>query len=375
MSKPMDRNEQLVAGVIDRDAREPMPDSEAQAKREAAEKARDELHAMKLGAFIGPAFERMRRRAEKLERPVPLPWDTVAQPLGGGLWPGVHMLVGNPKSGKSQWALQAALHAAKEGVPVLYVGLELDRVQLVARAAGLDQGRKWSRLYLGENERELAEVEAKSTNSLAGLPFYLDLPQAYGWNARELESRVKAIKDEHADALQDEEGNPTVPVLVVVDFLQLMSDKTGERTDLRQRIQEAAYASQDVARNHNAAVLLVSSTARDNYAILQGEAKNPNAKPPQPLGKGDPARLMGLGKESGEIEYAGHTVLVLAKQPWPNGEPPKDGKSVVWVAIAAIRARPKPLVVNGEKKWHDGWVELKFDGGRFSEPETGTFAG
>jgi len=146
----------------------PPPELEAEAKERLRQQAReherkaaelraaiDDLDApgledLRLGAFVDEAVERMTARADGRERPVPLPWSNVASALGGGLWPGLSVLVGNTRAGKTQFALQAALHAAEQGVPTVYIGLELGRVDLVARLVGLRSQRRWSSLYLGE---------------------------------------------------------------------------------------------------------------------------------------------------------------------------------------------------------------------------------
>jgi hypothetical protein len=319
------------------------------------------LDAGRVGVFLNAELARMRARAEKRELPIPLPWPSVADELGGGLWPGCYVLVGNTGSGKSQWALQAALHAARAAVPVLYVGLELGRLDLVARLVGLVSGRKWSRLYLGTDPAELTEVEDRHGEALAELgrvPFHLAMAPPHGWAYPEL---ADAAEDMRRRYPEDSPG--ACPMLIVLDFLQLVGGKDGAREDLRERIGKAAYAGRAVARDYNAAVLMLSSTAREHYFTLAGEqgpARNQGANKPTPLGKGNPARLVGLGKESGDVEYAADAALVLAQEPWPGDSPPKEGTHC-WLAVAKVRARSEGM---------EGWAELRFDGGRFFEPSS-----
>jgi len=315
------------------------------------------LDACRLGAFLEDELDRLRARADRREVPIPLPWPNVSRELGGGLWPGMYVLVGNTGSGKSQWALQAGLHAAHAGIPVLYVGLELGRTDLVARLVGLISGRKWSRLYLGADPSELADVEASCARELAALervPFHLETAPPHGWDYRELAREARAMRELYP------EGEPgSRPFLVVLDFLQLVTSPEGAREDLRERIGRAAYAGRAVARDFGASVLLVSSTAREHYGALSGEPSRTNTRAKGPaLGAGNPARLVGLGKESGELEYACDGALVLAAEPWPDKTPPMDGTRV-WLALAKMRAKPEGST---------GWAPLRFDGGRFREP-------
>lgn len=49
-----------------------------------------------------------------------------------------------------------------------------------------------------------------------------------------------------------------------------------------------------------------------------------------------------MGKESGEIEFAADSVLVLLREPWKDGRPPKEGTHV-WLAVAKQRVGPPSL--------------------------------
>src|SRR5512146_2720472 len=123
---------------------------EADAQARALDKC-----APSVGALIDGALALLRARASGAARPIPLPWGDLAEALGGGLWPGLHVLTGGTGTGKTQLALQAALVAATAGTPTLYVGLELGEPDLVARLLALRmaeidgaQAPKWSDLYL-----------------------------------------------------------------------------------------------------------------------------------------------------------------------------------------------------------------------------------
>jgi hypothetical protein len=165
------------------------------------------------------------------ERPIPTPLDTVAAALGGGWWPGLHVLQGNPGSGKSQFALQLSLHAARECVPVLYIGLELGRVDLVARLLGLLEAEtngscRWSDLYLGKDPN-LERIAAEHGPTLRKLPFHLALPSSSGWKYTALSPLAHSM-----DRRYSGEGEHR-PMLVVIDSLQLVA---GEERELRERI-------------------------------------------------------------------------------------------------------------------------------------------
>ena len=108
-------------------------------------------------------------------------------------------------------------------------------------------------------------------------------------------------------------------------------------------------------------VIMLSSTARANYAMLAGRGEGSQKLA---LGKGDPTLLVGSGKESGDIEHNVDALLVLTREPWPEpGNKPPPAGTHSWLAIAASRY--------GDP----GWVELRFNGARFTEPTPAAPAG
>lgn len=326
---------------------EPMPDPDAEAAAKAKAKRLDALNATRVGAFLDRSILRMEARASGAEMPVPVPWPSVAEALGGGLWPGCFTVVGNTGSGKSQFAIQLAAEAAAKGTPVLYIGLELGEIDLTARLLGLAAKVYWSKLYLGDpfTVGGLRTRHADKVEAVRALPFHLDFGGPFGWSYRELEAKVRDLRDLYPEP----HGKGSRPLLVVLDFLQLVASPEGEREDLRERIARASYAARAVARALDVAVLLISSTSRENYGTLDG-AKD--GKGSDGLGDGNAGRLVGFGKESGEIEYACDAALVLASEPWEKDKP----RPPVWLAVAKGRAVTPD------------WCKLAFDGSEFTEP-------
>ncbi len=335
MAKPQDDNARLMAGTL---AADPAADTEVMRAPGLPEP---------IGALVPAAFARMRARHRHEEKPIPLPWPTLNAPLSGGLWPGLHVLVGNTAAGKTQWCLQVAIEAAQAGTPVLYIALEAGDVEFVARCLGLLAGMPWSPLYHGRTDG-LETLIATHGEALAALPLHVQLAPPHGWDYNDLPEAVAALR-----ATYPETTPGARPVLVVLDFLQIVGGPAHE--DLRERIGRAAYTGRGVARTHNAAVLVASSTARTSYSTLTGKSETGKPEKAERLGEGNPARFVGLGKESGEVEYSADTVLVLTQEPWTDNTPPAGG-TVCHLALAKVRAG------------HPDWVELRFDGRRFTEP-------
>lgn len=124
---------------------------------------------------------------------------------------------------------------------------------------------------------------------------------------------------------------------------------------LRERIGRAAYTGRAVARDFGAAVLMVSSVSREsaNKARVATEANKEGVLPPGypgALGETHPSDLVGLGKESGDIEYAADSVMTLVRDTYDKAR----RATPMWLAVAKVRA--------GEPSW----CALEFNGSTFS---------
>jgi len=291
------------------------------------------------------------RRAGK-ERSIPFPakWLDTGEQFAGGLWPGLHILVGGTGTGKTALVMQIALSAARAGVPVGYVGLELDSKQIALRVAGEHLGVPWSKVALGQDAAGIAAIKSKR-EELEKLPIYPFEGEPEGFPA----SRIKTI----AETLRN--AHPSKgPILLIVDFLQIIGNEPprlgerAERLDLRERIGRAAYVARQVARDSGVAVLLVSSTSRANYdseGETASKAKLDVAKDGRSIVL-NPETLIGHGKESGEIEYAADTVSTLVRGP---ELPTCDGKERVVILVTA-KNRYRGA----------GWTPFRFNGFSFS---------
>lgn len=394
MKRP-DENELLQRGELPDDPEAdtgpplPLPILEDAEVRRAAGPAPARTWAERVRA----AGEVMARRASGDERPMATPWPGVNKALRGGFWPAAYSLTSSTGAGKSQWAIQCALHLAErfkadhdsavapapEGPDrVLYVALELGETDLVARMFGVmaaghvaalrdagttehevrDSGLArlwWSDLFFGVDPETckpgedrvalLQAVQERFADRLAALPIHLETPPTRGWGSKQFEALVADVK----------------PRFVVLDYAQLMSAPEGGREDIRQTIGNVAKSARQVARQPNGpAVLILSSTARANYGKVDGaseESEPDNGKPRKratPLGEGNAARLAGLGKESGDLEFTVDCALVLAAEQTPEGQAATEEKKV-WLAVAKGRG------------FRTGWTLLGWNGNAFRE--------
>jgi len=344
---------------LDRDAEELLA-TEHEDMATARRKLRDEVANLeaaeagkakqptRIGALLDSVFGRLLGRARGEEKAVPVPWPSLANLLGGGLWPGAHVLVAGTGTGKTQLQLQLALNAATEGVPVLYIGLELGELETVARLVALledarKENVKASDLLQGKVPSDRLENLFSAANvDLAELPLELETGDAHGWDYLRLVPAVRALRARHG-------VDDKAPVLVVLDYLQLVSSPIGAREDIRERIGRAAYQAREAARHANAAVLVTSSLARGNDKLL-GEWGR--AWPAESASDGAGLfDLVGLGKEAGEVEFSADSVIVMARTSKVEGE--KETR--VRVGVPKHRNGPAgetTLLFNGSR-WAD----------------------
>lgn len=255
---------------------------------------------------IATTSPRLLARARGDERPVPLPWPALASLFGGGLWPGMHIVVGGTGTGKTALGMQIAIGAAKAGAPTIYVPLELGEVDLATRAVALSAAGEAHRVFASDlahgrlDEARASAVLRAAGDELADVPFYVEHGDPYVWSpGLELRATIESL------------SGGAFPVLVVLDFLQVVGGD--DRRDLRERIGRAAYALRDMARDCNAVLLILSSVARASERDVL--APWGRAWPEPGAGLRD---LIGIGKESGEIEFGADSVTVIAEADRPS---------------------------------------------------------
>jgi len=324
--KTMDDSDLAAAGLL---PKHPADDCEDIPTPPADSTPQQEAAPMTWADMLAKAKETIAKRKSGCDT-LPTPWRDLNNILGGGLLLGnLYVLVGNTGGGKTQFALALANHAASNGNQVVYYALELDSTELVCRLAAIQKrGISWQEVNRGKGDD--TALDGVLLDNLTGVfpppGSCLTLPVGGG-----------------------------APKLVIVDFLQLLGS-SGQ--DERQAVKAAAYQLREYSRVNNVAVLVLSSTARDNYKLFQLMRKS-ETEPVKDKPDGKPglnaAEFLGAAKESGEIEHAATAVLALVRKrsdDWPNPNP-------VWVAVAKNRM--------GRTDWA---LKLEWNGNRFTEAVT-----
>jgi replicative DNA helicase len=271
------------------------------------------------------ALDKVEARVCGASMPAPLPWPGLQLGLGGGLWPGLYVIGAVPGAGKTQLTVQIAVHAARKGVPVLFIQMDVPEDEMLIRLYSAIVGVHWSRVWLGDDRAGLTELQG--AGKAPGLPIRLWLPEKPPTIA-ELEEAVCTFVDRHSTEMVNN------PALVVVDYLQRLS---GTGSDAKQRVSEAASVAGNIARNNNVAMVMISSVARVDYDSSRA--------------KHDPSHFIGGAKESGDVEYAADAVIRMLVEGTR-----KDGTKKVTLAVAKNR------------HGLTGYYSLIFDGSSFKEP-------
>jgi RecA/RadA recombinase len=306
-----------------------------------------------LGAILDDALDRMERRVVGDERPIPLPWSNVAAALGGGLWgENLVTLIGDTGSGKTQWALQLAVHAAEHGVPVCYVGPDASVDQVAARLLALKSGQKWSDLYAGRSDKEtLDTLRMGYAQAMKALPFHIIGRSARRDQPHDVRGTAEWVRRKYPE---DKPG--ARPFLMVLDFVQVGSGLS--KDEIKEAMVRTAQEAHQAAKDFGCVVLLVSTTLRETRAESDETIGiHRDRRQPFKLGRGNPARLVMGGEEAGDVERESDTVIVLAQESW-GGAQHRWNWTKIWCAVAKHRA--------GQRAWcalrfNGSWFEMDLD--------------
>lgn len=239
-----------------------------------------------------PAFLDQKAQGKGALYPVGL--KDIDEALGGGLYPGLHVLGGVTGGGKTALALHIAESNARAGRPVLFVTFEQSRAELwtrlisprvglplrMFRTGGTPETPLSGRLLAHEAYQDLADNVAPNL-----LVFEGDgTSGAQQWGVDRIAAEVRRLRKAFGQS-----------PLVILDYLQRMpSDFDGDK---RLKVDDVVMALQvRLGREEQAPVLLLSSVSRGNYGELLT----------RPLDE-----RLGVFKESGGIEYTAYSATLL----------------------------------------------------------------
>jgi len=272
--------------------------------------------------FLWDDLDRRKKAAEETGLPgIPTGFRHLDN-LTAGLEPGLYLLAGPPKSGKTTLANQIAYNVAVIGIPVVYVSFENDPLDLTLKQLCRLSGQPLLRAQKGKADLSELERAAKRFESRAGACLY--------YIAGGAETTVPRVRAAMKQVLV---RHGTKRGLLVLDYLQKMAlvKQSGEMRDCVNRL---SLQLRDLAREINSPLLALSSVSRggDGYKKLSLD------------------RL----KESGNLEFDCDGAWFLEP-----GDKVRPGLKKMSLVVAAARRSPTGNIE----------MALQEDCGRFAELE------
>lgn len=191
---------------------------------------------------------------------VPSGFTTLDRITGGWQKTDLIILAARPGMGKTAIAVNMGFNAAKQfGTPVALFSLEMSQTQLATRIlsdlSGIDSHKMRQGKVTQEELMQLAEI----TESLAGVPFFID--ETPGLTIFQMRAAVRRLKMRHNIGL------------VIIDYLQLMSG-SGERGQNRDvQLGEITKGLKQLAKEMKVPVIALSQLSR--AVETRGGAKRP----------------------------------------------------------------------------------------------------
>jgi len=202
---------------------------------------------------------------------IPTPAHWLNHALNGGLHPGRLYVIGAPPgSGKTTWCAWCADEAAKARTPVLYVSFEMGKQQLwvsaLSRLAGLNSGLIESKQW---DDPDYSNAQWLKQQVAQAIRAY-DQQIAEHLTILEAGPEVTAahLKGVIAQVRRTANLSKTAPVLVVVDYLQLMccgDEKLDSGANEVLRVSRVATGLKQLARDTNTAVVAISDINKAAY--------------------------------------------------------------------------------------------------------------
>jgi len=202
-----------------------------------------------------------------------------------GLTEGVYILAGAPSTGKTTLAKQIADHVAQaEGVPVLFWSFEQSkeelRIKSLARLSSVDTRDIWKGRTSADIWPTVQDADAAYRN---GAGRTLTIIEAGATDT------VDAIR---AAALLAKRRAGDRPVLLVLDYLQIIPPAKDAPDNIRERVDWNLSELRRLSRDLKSPILAVSSQNRESY-------------------RGNDTPTLAALKESGGIEYSADVVVCL----------------------------------------------------------------
>lgn len=273
---------------------------------------------------LSEAYERIERlhKGEGRLRGIPTGFPDLDN-LTSGLQKSDFIVIGaRPSLGKTSLALDIAKNAALlSKQPVGVFSLEMAREQITDRLIASESQVALWKLRTGKITDDVEfEMIQQALDRLSQAPLYID--DSPSPNILQMRSMARRLQVEHGLGL------------IIVDYLQLITPRSGGNDNMVQQITEISRGLKSLARELEVPVIALSQLSRD---VDKRDSKVP--------------RLSDL-RESGAIEQDADLVLFIYRKDRERNDVPPEEQNIAEIIIAKHR--------NGAL----GSIKLKFDAER-----------
>ncbi|AIK37252.1 replicative DNA helicase [Bacillus pseudomycoides] len=228
-----------------------------------------------------------------------------------GLQEGDFVVIGaRPSMGKTAFALNIALHAAKSGAAVGLFSLEMSNKQLLKRMVSC-LGEVSGKRLNNPKHRFTIEDWGKTSRAFAEIgDLPLEIYDKAGVTTQEIWVQVRKLKRKYADK----------KLLVIVDYLQLITGDSKYRGNRFQEMSEISRKLKLLARDLNVCVVALSQLSR---GVESRQDKRP---------------LLSDLRETGQIEQDADVIMLMYREDYYEKE--TEHKDITEIQIAKHRNGP-----------------------------------
>ncbi|MDP3792464.1 MAG: replicative DNA helicase [bacterium] len=264
-----------------------------------------------LGEGLGEAVERITNQDMGILRGYATKHKYLDDILGGLQRSDLIVVAARPSVGKTAFAIDLALRAAEQGIPVGLFSMEMSIDQVVDRFIANRAGVSMWRLRTGKLSHDHDDFLRITTacDELKSLPIYVD--DASSPNI--LQMRAMARR------LQANQGLG----LLIVDYLQLMSSRKNYESEVQQ-VTEISRGLKGLAKELNIPILAISQLSR---AVEQRDGHKP--------------RLSDL-RSSGTIEQDADVVMFIHRDDKINYDKAKEQNKLNYAKVIIAKHRNGP---------------------------------
>lgn len=215
---------------------------------------------------------------------IPTGFATLDAAIGGGLRPGINIVMAPPGNGKTTVALQMGDNMVAGGQEVIFVSAEMAAEDILSKI--LSRHSLAMGVPLDANEiLALGQRENGAEVAAALMAAYLPFAQHTIIVPRERIDSPDTIGHIVGKYCDSTERKP----IVIIDYLQILATKFPQGTD-KQSVDAMLAKIGDMASKYGVAVILICSINRDSYTKKM---------------------TISSCKDSGTIEYAAETIMAL----------------------------------------------------------------